>query len=184
MIKLIVAVDQTNAIGNSDGSLPWKCKTDMDNFKQKTKNGVVVMGRKTFGTLKRPDGLPNRINVVITRNTHLPFSASIVQCYDIDHLHNAINNAFKGKDIWVIGGAEIYKQFLDRKLVDEIHLSIINVATDASVKFPYNLIDHSSNQGFFNMQAELGVKWDIADTYQPDETCAFITIKKVNDVSI
>ena len=62
---LIVAVADNGVIG-ADGSIPWRLKSDMQRFKALTSGRPVVMGRKTFVSLKRP--LPHRTNIVVTRD--------------------------------------------------------------------------------------------------------------------
>ena len=63
-VKMILAVDEGNAIGWDDGSLPWKIPADMKRFKELTTGHDVLMGWKTFISLRRPHGLPNRTNAV------------------------------------------------------------------------------------------------------------------------
>lgn len=69
MFSLIVTLDEFGGIATEDGSLPWKNKYDMVNFKNKTTNNVVIMGRKTWDSLpSKFKPLPNRINIVISSN--------------------------------------------------------------------------------------------------------------------
>jgi dihydrofolate reductase len=122
-IVLIVAVADNSVIG-ARGALPWRLKSDMQRFKALTIGKPVVMGRKTFASIGRP--LPGRTNIVVTRD--LDFRAPGV----------AVTNSFTGAraialgdalrrratDIAVIGGAEIYQQWLntaDRLEVTEVH---------------------------------------------------------------
>lgn len=114
MLKLIVATSSNDVIG-IDGTLPWSCKADLQYFKEKTSNSVVIMGRTTWESLpKRP--LPNRINVIVTSNT-TPIPGA--------HVCNSLENAVKQfPDAWIIGGASIYKQCIS--LVDEIYKTIID----------------------------------------------------------
>lgn len=68
-VKMILALDQDNAIGWEDGRLPWKLPEDMKRFKELTTGSTVLMGFKTFASLNRPAGLPNRHNAVLTQKT-------------------------------------------------------------------------------------------------------------------
>ena len=114
MLKLIVATSSNDVIG-VNGTLPWNCKADLQYFKEKTTNSVVIMGRTTWESLpKRP--LPNRINVVVTSN-----QLSIPGVHVCNSLDEAIN---KFPDAWIIGGASIYKQCIS--FVDEIYRTIID----------------------------------------------------------
>lgn len=143
MIKLIVAVDMQNGIGLEDGSLPWKSPTDMKRFKDLTSGHDVLMGRKTFDSLKRKNGLPNRRNIVLTSqptegNKHVTFINSL----DWIQSHPAVIN--DDSTLWVIGGSTIYAQMMKLNLIDEIYLTQVHVATGASVRFPFEIYDFLS----------------------------------------
>lgn len=106
-IIIIVAASTNNVIGK-DGDLPWKLPTDLKMFKEITTNNVVIMGRKSWESIPdkyRP--LPNRKNVVITRNKNY-----IAEGAEVRHdLGLALEEfLYDEKDIFIIGGAEIYKE--------------------------------------------------------------------------
>ena len=70
MISLIVAMTKDRVIGK-DGQIPWNLPQDMKLFKEITSShstNIVVMGSKTYDSLNRPNGLPNRLNIVVTSN--------------------------------------------------------------------------------------------------------------------
>lgn len=119
MAKLcaIYAVTQDYVIG-VDGHLPWgRAQRDMQIFKEKTMNGVVIMGRKTWESLppaSRP--LPNRVNIVLSTDPDYPASGAIVMTSPEQVLTYVRTSALK---CWVIGGAEIYSLFKGH--YDEIH---------------------------------------------------------------
>lgn len=104
MINLIVCVDRDWGIGK-DGSLLFSIKQDMEFFKSKTIEKTVVMGRKTFDTLGKP--LQGRKNVVLTHNPDFEHEGVIV-CCTVDEVLKICEN----DEVFVIGGGEIYKQFL------------------------------------------------------------------------
>jgi len=104
MISLILAMDKNNLIGNKNG-LPWKLPADLAYFKKITMGHTVIMGRKTYESIGRP--LPGRRNVVLTRDSGFTAEGCII-C-------NKLNDALKygdDEEAFVIGGAEIYSQFL------------------------------------------------------------------------
>ncbi|MDE1548461.1 dihydrofolate reductase [Jeotgalibaca caeni] len=105
MICLIWAEDEQGAIGK-DGGLPWRLPNDMKFFKNTTMGHTVLMGRKTFESMKRRP-LPGRNNIVLTRQKDYEAPGATV-IHDLDSLHTMI----KGKDMYVIGGSEIYQMFL------------------------------------------------------------------------
>ncbi len=122
MIIGIVAVDQQGAIGKG-GKLPWHYSADMKFFKETTTGNSCVMGYKTWLTLKRP--LPNRVNIVLSRQSEIEPQDSVVLMRDLESVLEMVNG-LKG-DLFVIGGEQIYRAFLphiDRWLVTEVPLTI------------------------------------------------------------
>lgn len=118
-IKMIYAKSQNGVIGNK-GKIPWNHPEDMAHFKELTKDGTVIMGRKTWDSLPpkfRP--LPGRENIIITRNKQFEADNAIV----VNSVTEAILNASR-ETVWVIGGEEIYKQAL--QFVSEIHVTVIH----------------------------------------------------------
>lgn len=124
-IVLIVAVADNGVIG-ADNTIPWRLKTDLQRFKALTIGKPVVMGRKTFLSLRRP--LPGRTNIVMTRDAAFRAGGAVVTA-SLDHaLDVARGDALRRfvTEIAVIGGAEIYAQWIglaDRLEVTEVHVS-------------------------------------------------------------
>jgi dihydrofolate reductase len=124
-IVLVVAVADNGVIG-ADGAIPWRLKTDLARFKALTINKPVVMGRKTFLSLRRP--LPGRTNIVMTRDANFRKPGAVVTTSLADALDVAKGDALRrfATEIAVIGGAEIYAQWMgaaDRLEVTEVHAS-------------------------------------------------------------
>lgn len=84
--------------------MPWDIKEEMQHFIRTTKGHTVVMGRKTFQSIGKP--LPKRTNIVLTNNTELKIEGVTI-CNDF----NWVINQSKKEDIFIIGGASIYKLF-------------------------------------------------------------------------
>ena len=111
-MKLIVACDPEGGIGYQN-KLPWaKIQGDLPRFKQLTENKIVVMGKNTFVSLNYKP-LPNRTNVVITRNKDDNFPPNVLVTDDIEKLAD--------KDVWLIGGAKLIESCWDK--ITEIHLT-------------------------------------------------------------
>lgn len=124
-IVLIVAVADNGVIGSA-GALPWRLKSDLQRFKQLTLNKPVVMGRKTFASIGRP--LPGRTNIVMTRDTGLTLPGAVVTSSFDTAQAIARGDALRrfATEIAVIGGAEVYAQWLavaDRIELTEVHAS-------------------------------------------------------------
>jgi len=118
----IVAVDQNLAIGK-EGRLPWHYSADMKFFKQTTIGNTMVMGRRTWLTLKGP--LKDRRNIVLSRDQNLASADSVVVLRDV----NSVLELTKGQEshLFVIGGAQVYEGFLpyiDRWIVTEVPLTV------------------------------------------------------------
>jgi dihydrofolate reductase len=123
-IVLIVAVADNGVIG-ADGAIPWRLKSDMQRLKALTIGKPVVMGRKTFMSLRRP--LVSRTNIVITRDKEFRRPGIIVTGSFTDARAVALGDALRRSvaEIAVIGGAEIYAQSIDvadRLEVTEVHV--------------------------------------------------------------
>jgi len=122
MIIGIVAVDRQGAIGKG-GKLPWHYSADMKFFKETTTGHSCVMGYNTWLTLKRP--LPNRLNIVLSRSADIEPQESVIVLRDVD---SVLQKAKKlPGDLFVIGGAQVYRAFLphlDKWIVTEVPLTV------------------------------------------------------------
>ena len=112
----IVSIDKNWGIGNG-GDLLAHLPTDMKFFKNTTMDNIIVMGRKTFESLPGAKPLPGRLNVIITRNQdYLAGEVARGEVVTTDSVESAIEllnkDAEDRRDLYVIGGGEIYKQFL------------------------------------------------------------------------
>ena len=122
-IVLIVAVGDNGVIGSS-GAIPWRLKTDLQRFKTLTLGKPIVMGRKTFVSLRRP--LPGRSNIVVTRDQDFRAAGAVVTTSFAVARAVARADALRRRacEIAVIGGAEIYAQWMDstdRLEITEVH---------------------------------------------------------------
>lgn len=127
MINIIVAIDENFSIGY-DNKLLYHIKDDMRRFKSLTLNSYCLMGRKTYESLKSP--LSNRKNIIITRNKDYKIDIKTICKHDIliEHDVEKIVSLYKNtgqqeKELFVIGGTEIYKQLLP--YADKIFLTFI-----------------------------------------------------------
>jgi dihydrofolate reductase len=105
MITLIVALDAQRGIGVNN-TLPWRLPEDLAHFKRLTSGHPIIMGRKTFDSIGRP--LPNRRNIVITRNQDWRHDGVDAVTSLADAVALAGNN-----DAFIIGGAQIFAESMD-----------------------------------------------------------------------
>ena len=129
-VGLIVAFNKNGVIGD-DNNIPWKMKDDMKFFKEMTTGGIVIMGRKTFESMGRV--LPNRTNIIITRNEdYVVEGATVVTSLDyaMERAQElALDIDEHQPNIWIIGGAEIYKQSIDKGIPDVMFVTHIENST-------------------------------------------------------
>lgn len=123
-IVLIAAVADNGVIG-ADGTIPWRLKSDQQRFKMITLGKPVVMGRRTFLSLKRP--LSGRTNIVLTRDPDFRAAGALVTTSFAEARAVARADALRRSvdEIAVIGGAEIYAQWMpyaDRIEITEVHI--------------------------------------------------------------
>ena len=125
-MNLVVAIGSNNEIGK-DNKLIWKQSEDLKFFKKITTNNVVIMGRNTFESIGKP--LPNRLNIVLTSNSekfkklYFDFS-NLIFIEKINEIIKVTKN-YDDNNLFVIGGAQIYNEFLKTDLINKIYLTKI-----------------------------------------------------------
>lgn len=129
IISMIAAMDENRGIGRAN-QLLWDIPEDLQRFREKTKNHAVIMGRKTYQSIGHP--LPHRPNIVISRNPD--FRASGVQIAATLEDALEIAKQTEEKEIFVIGGANVYAQALP--LADRLYLTLVHHAYEADAFFP------------------------------------------------
>ena len=131
-IVFVVAIAENGVIG-AGGAIPWRQKSDMARFKALTLGKPVIMGRKTFESLRRP--LPGRTNIVITRDTAYRAAGAVVTTSAADAEAVARGDALRRSvtEIAVIGGAEIYRQWLDR--ADRLEITEVHARPEGDTHF-------------------------------------------------
>jgi dihydrofolate reductase len=130
-IKMIVAIDLDNGIGKNNDLL-FSIKKDMQHFTEKTLGNTVIMGSNTYESIpKKFRPLKDRQNIILHRNKNPYPDENVLVAHSIDE---AISLADKNKEIWVIGGASIYKQMIP--LAKELEITQIFARKDADTFFP------------------------------------------------
>ena len=135
MLSLIVAIAENNVIGK-DNKLIWHISEDLKRFKSITSGNTMLMGRKTFESL--PGVLPGRKHIIITRdNKYTVDSEQVSVINDLDSFIK--NHENSDEEIFVIGGAEIYKQLLPH--CKKLYLTKVHQSFEGDTYFPE--IDYS-----------------------------------------
>jgi dihydrofolate reductase len=152
-MKLIVAVDSNWAIGNK-GKLLVSIPEDMKFFRGTTTGHVIVMGRKTLESFPNGNPLPNRTNIVLTRDKNFAKKGVIV-VHDLDELDELLKE-YKDEEVYCIGGESVYRQLLDR--CDEAFVTMIDFAYEADAYFPdltkegWEMVGESEEQTYFDLE--------------------------------
>ena len=139
MITIIAAIGLNSELGK-DNDLIWHLPADLRRFKKVTTGHTIIMGRNTFESIGKP--LPNRRSIIITRN----ISYKKEGCDVVHSLEDAIKLVKDQKNAFIIGGAQIYKEAIEKKLVDQLDITKVHQNFDADVFFP--TIDLASWKGF------------------------------------
>lgn len=162
-IVMIFSTDPDGYIAKKDGSLVYSCKSDFAYFKEITTepNSAVVMGRKTYESIGSP--LPDRFNIVLTNNPDFMFDPELEDELDNCSKQTSIRGVLELceklhiQKLFVIGGAEIYKQF--EELASELIITQYHTISECSdlggifylpnlTKFSLKLIDNNSNKTY------------------------------------
>ena len=125
--SIVVAISENSAIGK-DNQLLWYLPADLKHFKDITTGGTIIMGRKTYDSIGKP--LPNRRNIVITRKTDLEITGVEV----VNSLQEALSLCAQEQEVFIIGGAEIYKHAL--AVTNRIYLTTVHQSYEADAFFP------------------------------------------------
>ena len=139
--KIIACINQKRVLGN-DGKLLYHIGNDLANFKRMTVGNVVIMGRKTFESLPNGTPLKDRVNIIVTSDEEYGVDAKFDNVYIVHSVEDAIELCdafFSDKEVFVIGGESIYRQFMEKDLVTEMRLTIVNDDAEGDAVFPeYN----------------------------------------------
>jgi len=123
-----VAMAENRVIGNA-GTIPWHLPEDFKFFKATTMGHAILMGRKTYESIGKP--LPGRENIVLSRT--MPETPGVTIIRSLDELKE-LENKLDGRDLFVIGGEEIYRLLLPR--VQELYVTKVPQTIEGDTHFP------------------------------------------------
>ena len=153
-MNLIVAVDKNWAIGK-DNKLLVSIPDDMKFFRETTTGKVVVMGRKTLESFPNSKPLPNRVNIVLTRDKAYDAKGAVV-VHSKEELDNELKK-YNTEDIFIIGGESIYRLMLDE--CDRAFVTYVDYGYDADTYFPnpdeasnWKLAEESEEQTYYDIE--------------------------------
>ena len=153
-MNLIVNVDKNWAIGLGS-KLLVRIPQDMKYFRSMTTGHVVVMGRKTLESFPESKPLPNRVNIVLTRDQGYQAPGAVV-VHSMEELKEELKK-YPGEEVFVIGGGQIYRELLP--LCDKAYVTKVDRAFDADVYFPdldqdpqWKMTKVSEEQTYFDLE--------------------------------
>ncbi|MFV0248191.1 MAG: dihydrofolate reductase [Tenacibaculum sp.] len=129
IITLIAAIGKNNELGK-ENSMLWHLPADLKRFKNRTSGHCIIMGRNTFESIGKP--LPNRTVIIVTRNKNYKQKGCLVA----QSIKMAIKIARADAEVFIIGGAQIYKQAILCKEVNQLDITHIHHTFEADVFFP------------------------------------------------
>ncbi|WP_176359696.1 type 3 dihydrofolate reductase [Pseudoalteromonas sp. JB197] len=127
IISMIAAMANNRVIGLNN-TMPWHLPGDLQHFKKVTTGKPVIMGRKTFESIGRP--LPGRRNIIITRNSQ--YQATGIEVVTTPEA--ALNLVADVEEVMIIGGGNIYQQFLES--AQRLYLTFIDLDVEGDTQFP------------------------------------------------
>lgn len=127
MISIIAALAENRVIGVNN-TLPWRLPNDLKHFRRLTTGHAIILGRKNYESIGKP--LPERTNIIITRNRDYRAGG----CLIVRSLDEALALAKNDPEIFVIGGAEIYRTALAR--ADRLYLTLVHAEVQGDTFFP------------------------------------------------
>jgi dihydrofolate reductase len=130
-LSLIAAVARNGVIGRAN-QIPWRLPSDLKRFKTLTIGHPIIMGRKTFQSIGRP--LPGRDNIVVSRHSFHADGVTVLP--DLrSAIAGAASRAGENGEVFVIGGAEIYRETIG--LADRLYVTEVDATPEGDAQFPY-----------------------------------------------
>lgn len=129
-MKCILSADNNWGIGH-ENSLLIRIPSDMKRFRALTTGNVIILGRKTLESFPGSKPLPDRVNIVLTKNMDYQADGAVI----VHSVKDAVTEAEKyGKEIYVVGGAAVYREFLP--YCNEALVTRIDHSYEADAFFP------------------------------------------------
>jgi len=126
-IAIVAALARNRVIGKNN-RLPWRLPRDRRHFRELTMGKPVIMGRKTFASIGK--ALPGRKNIILTRDLNFRAEGGVV----VHSSGEALKSAEGSEEVMIIGGAEIYREFLP--LAERMYLTLIHADFEGDAYFP------------------------------------------------
>lgn len=157
MISIIAAIDEKRGLGKNN-QMVWKIPGELTRFKEITTPHSIIMGRKTYQSIGRV--LPNRYNIVITRDKDftidgLRTSENFAVVSSLEEALEKAKSSQNPEEIFIIGGGQIFREAIEKDLVDKLYLTLVEGDYEADAFFPdysgFNVIsEEEGKSGGYN----------------------------------
>lgn len=171
--SIVVAIDSKYGIGKN-GQLPWRLPADLKHFKEITTatkspegKNVVIMGRVTWESLPlQYKPLPNRINVVLSRNNSLLLPKGVLRADSLDDIQGILDKfKINYENIFIIGGAQIFQESLKSSYCNKLYITHIKGDYHCDTFFP-SFINYFIQTSFDKTSLDNGIEFYFAE-YEP-----------------
>ena len=135
IVSLIAAYTADNRVIGRDGGLPWHLPRDLGRFRELTMGHTLLMGRRTLHSLKGRRLAGRRI-IVLSRSMESPPPNADELCTSIEEGLKAARDKFNETELFVAGGAQVYRRTLEEDLIDRMYLTIVHADIDGDTFFP------------------------------------------------
>lgn len=178
ILSQIAAISSDFSIGK-DNDIIWRYPEDLKYFKSMTLNKIIITGRKNFDSIVKPKGqpLPHRYHIVISRSAPTTQYDNVVFVNDIPSAYKIaqelVDKKLYPEEVFIIGGAEIYKQTLPDS--DNLYITRVNKTAEGDTFYPDNFPQHfqraSARQSELHPELTFEV-WHKANAHKPNKTTA------------
>lgn len=133
IVAIIAAMAEHNRGIGFEGSLPWRLPAELAIFRRRTMGHTLIMGRKTFATLKGP--LPGRKMIILTRSSHL-LHEGVRVANSIESALTIARKRYDESEVFIAGGEQVYAQVLAMNVLECMYLTIVHGSFPADAYFP------------------------------------------------
>jgi dihydrofolate reductase len=131
-VSIIVAIDEKRGIGKNNDLL-FKIPEDFKRMRTITNGHPIIMGKRTFDSIGRI--LPNRTNIIVTRNHEFQFEGAVI-AYSLEEALRRAQEHDGNEEVFIFGGGQLFKEAIERGLVDRLYLTVVKGEYGADTFFP------------------------------------------------
>jgi dihydrofolate reductase len=131
-VSIIVAIDEKRGIGKNNDLL-FKIAEDFQRMRTLTSGHPIIMGKRTFDSIGRI--LPKRTNIIVTRNPEFQFEGAVI-AHSLEEALSKAQGEEGEEEIFIFGGGQLFKEALEKDVVDRLYLTVVKGDYGADTFFP------------------------------------------------